>query len=643
VSTVGSILIDFGAATAGYFAGSKAVKDDVGGMPSMFAGIGGTLSGVFAGLGAALSAGALIAGLKDAGEAVVSLARDADKLSVSTEELSHLRFAAQQTGVDAETLSKAMLKLQETVGKAAGASGEGAEKFTDLKLNLKQLANEAPDRQLRDVADAISKIENPSKRAAAEVALFGKAGAELKPFLEQGAAGLDAMSAEADKLGVTVSSVDAESTLRAARAIDKVSAAVTGVGEHIAAALAPYVEDVANKMIAWAETGDHVGKIVGGAIKFLSYSAAGLVSVWDLGKGTLEVLGAAGESAIALLIYAFDGLAKAGSWVWEHVFHGRHLDTSGIDAAAADMGRRANELMKAGQGDIANVFNGSTAAKVFEYFDSVQDKAKQTSEEAVKAHQHVAAAFDADGGGENLKKITEALADLHKQVDTFGMSEGAKKLYELKLLGATSDQLAEANILGLTLDRLKEQAEVTKQLTELKKQAAQAGMDEAGKKVDDLKTAGATDAQIAEAKKYQEQIEATNSAKAEARRLDEEAKKAREDALTPLQKEQSELKELAKLYQTGRLSAQEFASAAAKKDAELHGESHDAQTAATRGSEAAFKLMDDINKRVNGGGDKKEQIAQAQLNAQQKANQILERLAGNTKPKPPQHAPIGIV
>jgi hypothetical protein len=633
VSTVGSVLINFGAATAGYFAGSKAVKDDAGSIGSAFGGLGGKVGGAFLAAGAAVAAAGIgmVAALKSGAEEVTRLAHEANRLSVTTEAFSRLGFAAKQTGVDAETLSKAMMKSQEEIGKAATEGGEAAAKLQKMGFNVSELINQNPADQFRSIAQTISEIQNPAARAAAEVAIFGKSGAELKPLLEQGAAGLDRMGAEADKLGITLSSVDAENTLRAGQAVQKVQDAVSGLAQHIAAGLSPYVEDVANRIIAWAEEGNRMQKILGGAMQVVAYAAAGVATVIKIGKAEIELFGSGGAWAIFGLIEAFNALAKAGAWVSEHVF-GHKIDTSGIDAAADHMKAKAKELFAASMKDADEAFSGRTAAKAFEWFDSVKSKANATSQEAIKARESMKTAFTPPANSdENLKKIATIIADLHKEIDTFGQSEGLKKLYELKQAGATDAQLAEADALAKQLDILKQQAEVVKTLDQLRKDARQAGMDQGGKLVDDLQQKGATAGQIEEAKRLQKAIEDTNAAKEEAKKLDEAAKKAKEDALTPLQKEQQALQDLKKLYDTGRITAQEFASAAAKKESELHGEKHDTQGAVTRGSQEAFKLMNEINHR---GHDKKEQLAQAQLNAQLKANQIIADLDKKLAPKP---------
>jgi hypothetical protein len=255
----------------------------------------------------------------------------------------------------------------------------------------------------------------------------------------------------------------------------------------------------------------------------------------------------------------------------------------------------------------------------------VSDTAKKTSADAVKAHQNIAGAFDVPDASEGLKKITSTLEELHKQVDTFGQSDGQKKLYDLLHGGATGGQIAEAEALEKQLETLKQQADVTKQLAELQKQSRQAGLDEAGKKVDDLQSLGATSAQIAAAQAYQSHIEAVTKAKEDGKKLDEEAKRYTEEALTPLQKEQEKIEQINKLYAAGKLTAEQAQAAKAKAEKELHGEEKNSQKAVTRGSEAAFSLMNEINKRINGGGSK-DDLAKKQLAVAEKVPHLLDRL-----------------
>src|SRR2546426_591780 len=73
----------------------------------------------------------------------------------------------------------------------------------------KELVNTAPEEALKGIADGLSKMENPAQRAAAAVAIFGKAGQGMLPMLLGGAEALSAAQREAEKLGLTFSRLDA--------------------------------------------------------------------------------------------------------------------------------------------------------------------------------------------------------------------------------------------------------------------------------------------------------------------------------------------------------------------------------------------------------------------------------------------------
>ena len=57
----------------------------------------------------------------------------------------------------------------------------------------------------------------------------------------------------------------------------------------------------------------------------------------------------------------------------------------------------------------------------------------------------------------NAQKVTDIIADLQKDIATFGMGDGQKKLLDLQSLGATPDQLAQAKAMLAQLDALNAQ------------------------------------------------------------------------------------------------------------------------------------------------------------------------------------------
>jgi hypothetical protein len=266
--------------------------------------------------------------------------------------------------------------------------------------------------------------------------------------------------------------------------------------------------------------------------------------------------------------------------------------------------------------------------------DVKYDLAVRESQNAVKAHQDGLNQIAAMQAGTSLiesgKKYVESEA---KNAQTWlkGWQEAFKKNEE------AGDKAREHVIHGEDTHKIDD---VTKALDELAKQSRQVGMTEGQKKIDDLYAMHAGPAAIAAATLYESHIEAVNKAKEESRRLDEEAKSAIAESLTPLQKEQEKVAELQKLYDTGRLSKEQFAQAQAKAEKELHGEAQHNQEGATRGSAEAFKLMDKINNRDK-GTNPLEAIAQKHLAATEKQTSLLQKIAQKTGNLLMELVPIG--
>jgi hypothetical protein len=109
----------------------------------------------------------------------------AASLGVSYQELRTLQVAADLSGASSEELAKAFTRAQITISKAAGGSKEATTALSALGLSVKDLATQTSTQQFQTIATAINSIENPAQRAAAAVAIFGKAGAQLLPTFRE--------------------------------------------------------------------------------------------------------------------------------------------------------------------------------------------------------------------------------------------------------------------------------------------------------------------------------------------------------------------------------------------------------------------------------------------------------------------------
>ncbi|QDT74426.1 phage tail tape measure protein [Lacipirellula limnantheis] len=153
---------------------------------------GGAMVGAFAGATAAFI---------EAGSKLDDLAQ---RSGISGEAMSGLSFAANQTGTEIETLASGVAKMQKNIAAAADGNGTFGRTLEGLGVSLTELRALNPEQQFLKIADAISKVEDPTQRAALAQKAFGGAGRELLPMLALGASGINSLTAEAERLGITL-------------------------------------------------------------------------------------------------------------------------------------------------------------------------------------------------------------------------------------------------------------------------------------------------------------------------------------------------------------------------------------------------------------------------------------------------------
>lgn len=215
-------------------------------------------------------------------------------LGTTTQELQELGYAAQLSGSDAETMFGALAKLQQGVASVAeSAKGPAAEAFKKLGVEI-----ESADGSLRssgeifeDIAASIAAIENPTERAGAATAIFGKQSTKLLPLLAKGKDGIAALRGEAQELGFVFSEDFVDGATEANDNIDRLKLGLRGLGIQ---AIAPLLPDIV------ALTG-MIGKFVRGAVRWTKETRVVQAALSMLtGRGVLALLGAGGRLVTSL-------------------------------------------------------------------------------------------------------------------------------------------------------------------------------------------------------------------------------------------------------------------------------------------------------------------------------------------------------
>lgn len=224
MAEAGTVTVDFAAETAKFTAELKKVQ-------SSLARIEGDFKRLDKVANVALrffSGQALLGFAKQAFTAADAVGGAAERAGIAVESFSRLKFAAEQSDVEMQSLTVGLRKFQVELSQAAEGGNSAAGAFAQIGLSGKQLSSLGLEQQLAAVADAFKRIESPADRVRVATELFGRSGSELVPLLRQGADGINRLTAEADRLGITLSGATAAGIEEADKAIKRLTATLQG-------------------------------------------------------------------------------------------------------------------------------------------------------------------------------------------------------------------------------------------------------------------------------------------------------------------------------------------------------------------------------------------------------------------------------
>jgi len=140
---------------------------------------------------ATASARAVVDGFRQA----IDLGGALNELSSRTGEtagnLLVLQRAFKNSGVGADAVGQSINKLQKFMAEAAAGGAQQTETLNALGISMSDLAGKTPTEQMQVLAQKIAAISDPAERARASMEIFGKAGGQLLPLLNNFSGELD--------------------------------------------------------------------------------------------------------------------------------------------------------------------------------------------------------------------------------------------------------------------------------------------------------------------------------------------------------------------------------------------------------------------------------------------------------------------
>lgn len=224
-------------------------------------------------------------------EALDKIAKLSQNTGFKTGDLLAYGFAAEQTGVAAQSLNDGLQRMQRTIGEARAGSAAAAAAFADIGVSLESLRSNSADQNLMQIADAFAAMTTAEERAAAANRLFGRSGKDLLNFLNEGSQGLRAFKSEAAGLGILFSAEELAKVEAANDAMNRLNRTTDAMWQKIAVQAAPAIEQMADSLAALAsdaETVRGVGIAVGELGQSLVVVADKFNWMWQKGRMAAE-------------------------------------------------------------------------------------------------------------------------------------------------------------------------------------------------------------------------------------------------------------------------------------------------------------------------------------------------------------------
>ena len=191
----------------------------------------------------------VVDGIKQMVKSSIDLGMELGHLSkqtgISTENLSVLKYASDQTGVGFESLQKGFKKLSTEMFLYQSGSKEAVKAFGLLNISQRDIASTGGDvwKMLETVSDRMASMPDGWQKNAAATQLFGRAGTELIPVLNQGSAALDEYRSQAEALGIVLDQAGVQKMEELHRESVRVQAGLQGLALELTSVLAPAISN----------------------------------------------------------------------------------------------------------------------------------------------------------------------------------------------------------------------------------------------------------------------------------------------------------------------------------------------------------------------------------------------------------------
>jgi hypothetical protein len=173
----------------------------------------------------------------------------AQKTGMTTDEVQKLDYVLKLSNTSMDAVSKSMGIFSKNIESASEGGKKASAAFENIGISTKNLNLKSVSTVLLDVADKFAKMPDGAVKTASALNLFGKAGADLIPVLNQGRDGIERLMKEAEDLGVVIDEQSIKSLAAYDDNLDRIKASMGGLTMQIAATVAPAFEKLSGAIV----------------------------------------------------------------------------------------------------------------------------------------------------------------------------------------------------------------------------------------------------------------------------------------------------------------------------------------------------------------------------------------------------------
>ena len=203
--------------------------------------------------GVAIAAG-LVAAAEKAADYAVAIGRASALTGIGAEQMSGLRYAADVSGLSFDSLTQGLVKFARSVDMARDPTSQQALAFH--RMGISQDAVNQGGKALLPLfyatADAFAKDMTVTERAAVSRQLFSKGGADLILMLSKGSDKLKEFAAEAQQMGLVITTEGVASAKAYKAEIGLVKDTLEGLTIDIGAKVLPMINELAYTFVGTA-------------------------------------------------------------------------------------------------------------------------------------------------------------------------------------------------------------------------------------------------------------------------------------------------------------------------------------------------------------------------------------------------------